>query len=513
LRSTSALLVSLLWCGVATAQSPLSAIDWLTEMEPATVAPAVAPATPTADTVARPDVTVTPLDAPRADAVGLLPTATTGLPGTLWSESRSATLTRYLDRLPARPLPAVQALYYTLLLAEADAPPDAADGAPFLRARLAALRRFGAVEPALALIERAGGATPALFDTWLDLALLDGREEPACDALAAAPHLSTDLRARIYCLARAGDWQTAALILHGAEAGGAIAEPDVTLLALYLEPDLIEEIAAPAPPDAMTPLRFRLFEAIGAPLGTRALPRAFAMADLRGTAGWKAEIVAAERLTQTGALAATRLFGLYTAREPAASGGVWERVAAVQALDRALQPGTDEELAQALPAAWEAARAVGLETVLAELFAERLLAAAPLPEPLAPRAVEMVLLSPLYERAHALRALSSAAASARERLLAGIAKGAPRAEDAVTRMQSAIAAGFTATAAAPEHQRLMAQGRLGEAILAAAALLDKGTERAAPSSVRAAIATLRAAGLEDTARRAALQILILGPDT
>ena len=505
MRSTSALLLSLLWCGVATAQTPLSAIDWLTEMEPATVAPAP----PAAGTAARPDVTVTPLDAPRADAVGLLPTATTGLPGTLWSESRSATLTRYLDRLPARPLPAVQALYYTLLLAEADAPPGSADGAAFLRARLAALRRFGAVEPALALIERAGGATPALFDTWLDLALLDGREDPACDALAAAPHLSTDLRARIYCLARSGDWQTAALILHGAEAGGAIAEPDVTLLALYLEPDLIEEIASPAPPDAMTPLRFRLFEAIGAPLGTRALPRAFAMADLRGTAGWKAEIVAAERLAQTGALAATRLFGLYTAREPAASGGVWARVAAVQALDRALQSGTDEDLAKALPAAWEAARAVGLETVLAELFVERLLAAAPLPEPLATRAVEMGLLSPLYERAHELRAPFSA----RDRLLAGIAKGAPRAEDAVTRMHSAIAAGFAATAAAPEHQRLIAQGRLGEAILAAAALLDKGTERAAPSAVRAAIATLRAAGLEDTARRAALQILILGPGT
>jgi hypothetical protein len=121
----------------------------------------------------------------------------------------------------------------------------------------------------------------------------------------------------------------------------------------------------------------------------------------------------------------------------------------------------------------------------------------------------MILLSPLYERAHE----THAPAAPRDRLLAGIARGAPEPADATTRMQSAIAAGFAATAAAPEHQRLINEGRLGEAILMAAALLDHGAERAAPSAVRAAIATLRAVGLEDTARRAALQILILGPGT
>ncbi|MET4104100.1 hypothetical protein ABIE58_003549 [Roseovarius sp. MBR-78] len=511
MRSTSALLAALLWSGTAAAEAPLSAIDWLSEMAPATVTP---PA-PTAETATRPDVTVTPLGASRVDAAGLLPGTTTGLPRTLWSASATATLTRALGRLPARPLPAMQALYYTLLLAEADAPPDITGDAPFLRARIAALRRFGAVEPALALVERAGGATPALFDAWLDLALLDGREDAACAALAAAPHLSRDLGARIYCLARAGDWQTAALILHGAEASGAITEPDGTLLALYLEPELIDAIAAPVPPTTMTPLRFRLYEAIGTPLGTQDLPRAFAMADLRGTAGWKAEIEAAERLAQTGALAAARLFALYTARKPAASGGVWTRVAAVQALDRALDARDGAALAEALPAAWEAARAAGLETALAEIFAERVLAAAPLPaEAQVPaeaqaRATEMILLSPLYERAHE----THAPAAPRDRLLAGIARGAPEPADATTRMQSAIAAGFAATAAAPEHQRLINEGRLGEAILMAAALLDHGAERAAPSAVRAAIATLRAVGLEDTARRAALQILILGPGT
>ncbi len=498
-RRSSISAVALLWGGLAAAEAPLSAIDWLDDAATVSVTPPLPPVTKGADL---PEVVVTPLDAPRADAAGLLPSQVTGLPASLWKNSTTATLSRALGQLGERPLPALQALYYTLLLAEADAPPDAGPDAAFLVARLAALRRFGAVEPAMALVERAGGATPALFDTWFELALLEGREEPACTALADAPYLSRDIGARIYCLARAGQWDSAALILHGAEATGALAEPDITLLALFLEPELIDEIAPP-PSGTMTPLRFRLFEAIGAPLGTRDLPRAYAMADLRGTAGWKAEIEAAERLAATGAVAGTRLLGLYTARRPAASGGVWERVAAVQALDAALAADDAEALGRALPRAWEAARGVGLETVLADLFAERLLAA-PLPAATRPLAAEIVLLSALYERAGDILPPSTA----RQRLLAGIAAGSPREADAQTPLETAIAEGFSGTAPAPEHRSLIDGGRLGEAILAAAAQLDGA---AAPPAARAALSTLRAVGLEETARRAALQMLLLGP--
>ena len=45
-----------------------------------------------------------------------------------------------------------------------------------------------------------------------------------------------------------------------------------------------------------SPLLFRLHEAIGEPLPTGALPRAYAVADLRDLAGWKPQLEAAERL-------------------------------------------------------------------------------------------------------------------------------------------------------------------------------------------------------------------------
>lgn len=506
LRHSSVTCLSVVWAATSAAQEPLSAIDWLDEIETVAVtAPYGSPSEPpAANTVAIPDVTVTPLDAPRLDSVGLLPGTTTGLPATLWQASRTATLVERLEALSDdSPLPAIQALYVTLLLAEAHAPDDGDQAARFLAARVSALQRIGAVEPALALVERAGGDVPELFDTWLDLSLLNGTEDRACAALRQTPGLSDRLGARIFCLARAGDWRTAALIHYGATSLGALEEPDATLLALFLDPETIETTAPPPTPEDVTALQFRLFEAVGSARSTRNLPRAFAMADLRGTAGWKAEIEAAERLAQTGALAATQLLGLYTAREPAASGGVWDRVAGIQALDTALTENDAEAVADALPAAWAAAREMRLETVIAEIFAERLMGMT-IPDRARARVLDIALLSPLYETA----AQTLEPVTQRQRFAIGLAKGTPSDDRARTPVQSAIASGFAATGPAPEDRQLLDADRSGEAILSAATRLD-ARSAATRSGLGTGIATLRAIGLEDTARRASLQVLLL----
>ncbi|WP_297774044.1 hypothetical protein [uncultured Roseovarius sp.] len=499
-------LATICTAGTGAAQQPLSAIEWLDEATTAAITaaphePRLEP--PSAESVTVPSVTVTALDAPRADAVGLLPGTTTGLPTTLWQNSRTSSLTRTLSELEPEPLPAIQALYYTLLLAEADTPMDAGTDARFLRARLGALRRFGAVEPAHALADRAGATSGSLFDEWFDLSLLLGQESRACETLARNPYLSDNLGARIFCAARAGDWNTAALTYHSATALGTLTEPDTTLLALYLDPEMIEDVPPPAVPEALTPLQFRLFEAIGAPLPTHNLPRAFAMADLRGNSGWKAEIEAAERLARTGAVPASRLFGLYTARRPAASGGVWDRVAAVQALDRALaDPGSDDFL-PSLKDAWTAARDMHLEVVFAELFAERLLAK-DLPDKARDVAFEIALLSGQYERAEEL----IAAPSTRQNFLISVAQGTPGQENAGSAWEAAIASAFARTPLQMEYQILLDAGRLGEAILAAARRVTLGAGATRPDFT-GALATLRAVGLEDTARRASLQLLLL----
>lgn len=507
MRPSSVSLAVLMVPGLALAEEPLSAIDWLNQPAPLSVAqpllePLVNPPGDEGVTGATvPDVSVIALDDIQPDAVGLLPSSTTGLPTSLWQASATDTVVSQFSRLGDTPLPAIQALYYTLLLAEADPPADTADNARFLRARIDALRRYGAVDAALALIERAGADTPLLFDAWFDLALLKGTEDDPCRALADTPDLSDSYASRIFCIARAGDWPTAALTYDTANAIGALDAHESALLAQFLDPETAEASDLP-PPRRMTPLIFRLYEANGTPLPTRNLPREYAVADLRGTMGWKAEVEAAERLARTGALPANRLLGLYTERSPAASGGVWERVRAMHAFDAALESGDPKAIADTLPEAWRLMRANGLAVVFATLYGERL-SALDLPA-VAGLAHEIALLSPVYESA----AQAPGQQTRRLEFLKGLARGTPELGRAVTAAESAIARAFARTEVPAEFADPLNEGRLGQAILAAAMQLH-GARPGQVRDIETALATLRIVGLEDVARQAALQILLL----
>lgn len=501
------LVVLLVAAAPARAETPLSAIDWLRQPPPISVAqPLVRPLGQAPGGGAPvPDVTMIPLGSATPDAVGLLAPATTGLPPDLWTASAGATLVAQMARLGGQPLPAVQALYYTLLLAEADPPADTAGDARFLHARIAALRRFGAVDAALALVERAGPDSAMLFDDWLALALLAGVEDGPCALLAARPDLSGSYADRIFCTARAGDWATAAVTYDAATALGVLDPREAALLGGFLDSELAGGTTSDmAPPRVMTPLLFRLYEAAGTPLPTGNLAREYAVADLRGTMGWKAEIEAAERLARTGALPANQLLGIYTDRAPAASGGVWERVRAIHAFDTAMQSDDDARIAAALPAAWGLMRENGLAVAFAALYGPGL-AGRDLPDA-ARLAWEVALLAPAGTHAAPPPA---PAQTRRLRFLDTLARGAPDPALAETPAERAIAAGFAATAPAGDHAGMLAEGRLGQAILSAAALLQDirpGQSR----QIEAALSTLRAVGLADVARAAALQILLLG---
>ncbi|MEL7253870.1 MAG: hypothetical protein AAGL23_06825 [Pseudomonadota bacterium] len=513
-RSSAAFLLAAL-PGALQAEAPLSAIDWLKEPAPVTVAQpliepldepvedGLAPLTPTDQTgVTVPGVAVTPLGEAQPDAVGLLPSATTGLPITLWQASSTDDVIDRIDRLPDAPLPALQALIYTLLLAEADPPADADANTQFLKARIKALQHYGAVDAALALVERAGPQTAHLFDDWLNLSLLRGTEQQVCEALAAQPTLSDSYGARVFCLVRTGDWPTAALIYDTALIVDELDPASIEQLALFLDPEYGSTGIDLPPPRDMTPLLFRLYEANGAPLPTRTLPRKFAAADLRGTTGWRSEIEAAERLARTGALPANRLLGLYTARRPAASGGIWDRVQALQVFDRAMLSGDEDRIAKALPLVWEDMLDAGLGVVFATLYGERL---SRLTLPGLDQTVHGIgLLSPAAE-AHTGKLNNRSA-----RFLDSVALGVPDISLAQSPMEEAIARAFSEAAPARRHAGPLSEGKLGEVILNAITDLHRAIE-ARNTNLEAPLATLRFVGLEDVARGAALQILLLPP--
>lgn len=490
---------------VAAQQEPLSVIDWVKrnpDQPPMTSA--VLPQRfepPVAPDARVPDVTVAPLGEQARRIIGIVPASVTGLPETLWSGSSASALADQLADLPSLRLPAAQALLYTLLLTEAIAPGQDAESEDILTlARVTALSRFGAHDPALALLEQADVTRdPQHFAAYMDLALLTGDEDRACAILSGKPYLAPSLAHRSFCAARRGDWPTAALLYDTGYTLGAITGPQGTALERFLHPESFE-FNPPLPrPETMTPLLFRLHEAIGEPFPTGALPRSYAVADLRDLAGWKPQLEAAERLAVTGALPANRLLGLYTAREPAASGGVWNRVIAIQRFESALRTRSSDAIAKSLPPAWAEMQKVGLEIQFAELFAEPLQRYA-LDGNAGKISQAMGLLSSDYSAVARQDDIPPLLAA-----LAGVEGIEPSGLDM---RASALVQGMDVANARADLSEMARNGRMGEAILRSLILLDGGAS-GDPVALSQALATLRAFGLEDTARRAALQILLL----
>lgn len=484
----------------AAQNEPLSAIEWLSRS--VEDAPLYEP--PVTNNATTPGVTVSALDAPSKDPVGLLPNAVTGLPRSIWSGSEEAVLVDLVRAESVEMLPALQEFLKVLLLAEADPPQGAgSDGALFL-ARVDKLLDLGALEPAKSMIEQAEPDTPQLFRRWFDVALLTGTEDDACAAMGRTPSIAPTYPARIFCLARNGDWAAAALTLNTHRILGDITEAEEALLSRFLDPELYEGEPALPTPDRVSPLTFRMHEAIGEPLITANLPLAFSHADLRATTAWKSQLEAAERLARHGAVSENVLLKHYTARTPAASGGIWDRAEAIQRFDTAMTARDPLGVARNLPAAWQAVQTARAEVQFAKLYGAAL-QTLPLTGTAATTALQIGLLSADYE---SVAIAAADAETAFDPFLIAIARGQFSEVQARSPRAAAIKAAFT-NATPPERlQTLVDNGKLGEALLRALALFDAGSEGDL-RSVTDALTLLRAVGLEDVARRAALQLMIL----
>lgn len=192
-------------------------------------------------------ITATILGKPAPDGVGLLPSARTGLPHRLWALARSEDIARRITAARTDTLPALQGLLMTLLLAESEPPFDSGGRDMLLLARVDKLLSLGALDQAMALTGLATPPSSELFRRRFDIALLTGTEDTACTEIQTAPHLAPTLPARIFCLARAGDWQAAALTLATSQALGQVPEAEEELLIRFLDPAAADE-ASPCPP-------------------------------------------------------------------------------------------------------------------------------------------------------------------------------------------------------------------------------------------------------------------------
>ncbi len=515
LVAAAALIAATLGPAIAQAPSlaprgPLSAIPWLSEsIHIETTPPPARP--PEVVPPGSEEITVTTLGAISRNSVGLLQPEQTGLSRALWGPTDAARARELILTHPDAGVPASRALFRRLLLADTDTPPGSGSGSELLLARIDRLLERGALEEARALIERAGPDTPDLFRRWFDIGLLLGAAEEPCAALRQNPALSPTLPARVFCLARGGDWNAAEITLTLGEQVGAIPPEQEALLARFLDPELFENEPEPPVPDPLTPIDFLMREAVGLPRPPGPLPAAFLHLDLDWHAPMRVRVEAAERLVLADAIPPAPLFAAYRSGRPAASGGAWERASAVQALDTALlaDPPDPHTFGTALRNAYIQAEARGLEVALAQDYADSLAAF----DASVLQAAERDLVVRLLLRAGRLDAAAAAAGpdpSAETATLLAIAGHGDLIATA-SDLARAAQAGLSLDAPGDERERRLAamidEGRQGEALLTALGLL-KDAEAVDPVSLRAALFTLRRAGQEEAARVIALQTLI-----
>ena len=441
---------------------------------------------------AMPDpIIVLPLDRPVPDRVGLAAPSELGLPDGLWLESDVSDLVQLFESLePPQSAPA-QELLHDLLRVSADPPSGSTDGQAFFLARLDALMALGRLETAREMMERAGMHEPEIFRRWFDMTILTGAENAACDRMRALPEITPTYPARIFCLARSGDWPAAVVTLETARALEVIDGAETERLTHFLD-DFAGTALLP-PPSQPTTLDFILYEAVGEPLRTPVLPLPFAYADLRSNTGWKARVEAAERLARFGAIPPDRLWAVYSERAPAASGGPWTRVEAIQKLRDAIEANDADRVARALPAAWDQMRSAGL---LSPLAAE-----------VAPQLGEIPLSGEAEDIARRLAALAGVDAPPPDTpaLKALLERTAPQPGSADP-VIAAISAGLSSPP--PDAmQELIDSGRIGEALLHGGTQLQTGWGGNL-DALSDGLAILRAGGQSEVAFRSAIDLLL-----
>ena len=479
------------------AQTPLSAIDWLSK-ENSKFQKSLIDEKNT-ETENTNDIKVSTLASNEYQAIGLLPIYVTGIPTTIWRNSSFDDLVYSFKTMPIFKYSPIQELVYSLLLAEARPPLNEPARYAFLEARLNKLLNYGAVDPAIALIERASPLPERMIPLLFDISLLSSNNFPICDPIFQNTK-NRDLQAElIYCYARKGDWLTAHLILKTGEVLEDLNVREVSLLDRYLEVDFNVDLnALLPPPELITPLEYRLYEAIGEPIPAEYLPIQYSQSDLSGENGWRAQVIAAERLSLTGAIPENQILGIYTSNNPGVSGGMWERVKVVQDLDLALEH--EEDFEYYFQNAWRVFKKTDQLTVFAKLFGLRVFE-----KNLSVKSKEIA--ANLLLLTNNFRLTKGYWNSSDIRF--GLTTGDFSQVKASNEIEKIILKVFTEPSMPFLVEQKLNQGKLGEVILNALLQFETGIDGNL-KDFSESLSTLNLIGLDNTARRAALTHLVVG---
>lgn len=471
---------------------PMSAIGWLSD---SVTAPAVRPEPEKSESVAGPpaSVTVATLEQTLPDHAGWRLPDDLGLQADIWGRSSARDLAQLLSAIDLRDSSpsALRDFVRHLVTTRLPPPVDAVADDSLYLARVDMLLQMGFLDDAERLLTQAGHNNPERFRRAFDIALLKEQESEACAAISTTPEISPTVPARIFCLARNGEWDVAALTLGTAEALDLLSDDEEKLLLQFLDPELFEGEPLPQAPLRPSPLTFRLYEAVGERLPTEQMPVAFAIADTTDAVGWRTRLLAAERLAAAGALSLDGFLSVVLERKPSASGGVFDRVADIQA-------AAEAPTADTLSAAWTSAGVGGYRTLLAPWLTDRLDPDDPFRDgfEIALFAGNVALAQAFSQGTEAERFILATAARA---------SGAPLPPDEFSR---AVRRGLAASGPGQRYVQLIEDDRTGEALLRAMDTLASTVSGSNPNAVSDALGLLVSIGLVELAHDIAVQLLL-----
>lgn len=446
-------------------------------------------------------IRVSPIGSILKDAVGILSPEGANLSRDFWRYSNATDLAKQIDTYKEAAPTAVTALMTRMMLAELSPPISQEARADLLIARLKYLQSAGHLEAVEALLLKAGANDPHLFPIWFDTSLIAKRTSSACLAMQKNQSLAPNLESRIFCLARAGDWNAAALTLRMGGTLGSIEPYPHALLERFLDPELYEDDLDPGAPVKMTPLIFALRDALALPIARLRLPLIYQHSVITGHMGWQNRLFATEALVRSGAIRPDFLLYQYMEGQPSASGGIWNRVAAFQTFINAIKDKDSIAIEASVPEIYSLLKPLGLVPALAEITARDLMNLdAEIQQN--PYVFNLLALSVKGGSSFDLPLPSTPFQQQILDLLNGTQEDGSKQS-----MLNAILQGLTWDLDKTPLSRTALDGQNGTAVLAALNLLDQGAN-SDNSSIAIALVTLRAADLDQDARAIAVELLI-----
>lgn len=306
------------------------------------------------------------------NSVGLIPSSVSGFPKQLWKGSTTSAITDQISRMGTNLVPEALELLYVILLAESDPPIDSLGEGKLFLVRIDKLLELGALDHANVLMDRAGRSVRKFFQRRFNIALLTNNETQICQEILRDISIQPTLAQRIYCLVRLGEWETASVAFKVAQALGEFSPLEEQIILIYLYPELTFKTSG-FTIDELSPLHFRMLVDSGYSYSFQNMNNTLGYYQKNSNSPWKTRIGAHESLVQSIALPFETLLVTYAENKPPASGGVWDRVNAIQSLEEAIYFDREDDINKFFHEAFKLMLQAGLEVEFSKYFVPRII--------------------------------------------------------------------------------------------------------------------------------------------